>query len=54
MNDKTIKAVAAMLCLTVVFAVNTITHGPNGLVAATLITAIAGLGGWVIGRKDGA
>jgi len=50
--SKSMKALVSMVCLTVVFTVNTLAHGPNGLFAAGIVAAIAGLGGWAVGRRN--
>jgi len=50
--SKSMKALVSMVCLTIVFATNTFAHGPNGLFAAAIVAAIAGLGGWVVGRNN--
>lgn len=50
MNDRTILAMWTATLLTVVFTVNTAFHGPNGFLAASIVTGIAGLGGFALGR----
>lgn len=51
MNDKAVKACVAMGCLTALEAVALIKN-VDGALFAVIIAAIAGIGGFTIGRKE--
>lgn len=51
MSEKTIKALAAMLCLTTLETVALI-KGIDGALFMPVVATIAGLGGYVIGHRN--
>ncbi len=50
MNDTTILGVTAIAGLTVLESVNLYVRGPDGAIFGTVVAAIAGLGGFILGR----
>ena len=49
MEDKTVKALVAMACITVLEAI-AMYLGVNGTLLAGVVAALAGLGGYAIGK----
>ena len=52
MNDKTLKGLFAMGCITALEIVNLIVLKNDGLILSGVIGVIAGLAGFIIGKKE--
>lgn len=49
MNDNTLSRLVAMVCLTIIWVVNSITWRLDGALLTAFVGAIAGLGGYEFG-----
>ena len=51
MEDKTTQAIVAMVCITVI-EIFAIYNKIDGTILSAVIAAIAGLGGYIVGKKN--
>lgn len=52
MKDKTVLGVTAMVCIVALEIVNLLTAKIDGILLSTIVGAIAGIGGYMLGRVN--
>jgi len=52
MEEKTMKTLVAIVCITALEVVNLIYYGVDGTILVGVVAVIAGLGGYAVGKKE--